>query len=192
MTELDELIQKIKLLSPPSLKEVRTFVDFLRWREEKRSDIAADWSYDFIETFAQAVKYPEDPNSGAEIRLGLATCGGEERTAIFAHPPVSGQAILEYYVPIVRNVHALSLNFAIGIRDGSQLEDPNLVAFSVRLNGYRVWGTQTNLRRWQNHYIKLVTPPGDIARIEFVTEALGDHRWTWAVWGTPLLSGKRT
>ena len=191
MTELEKLIAQIKLLSPASLKEVQVFVEFLKWREERRDRAAPDWSYDFIETFAQAVKYPEDPESGAEIRLGLATCGGEERTAIFAHPPVAGQTILEYYVPIVRNVYALGLNFAIGIRDGSRLEDPNLVAFSIRLNGYRVWGAQTNLKRWQNHYVKLVTPPGDIARIEFITEALGDHRWTWAVWGNPILTGKR-
>ncbi|RME46498.1 MAG: hypothetical protein D6796_08920 [Caldilineae bacterium] len=191
MTGLEELIEQLKLLSPASLKEVQMFVDFLKWREEKKDRTAADWSYDFIETFTQAVKYPEDPESGAEIRLGLATCGGEEQAAIFAHPPVAGQTILEYYVPIMQGLRNLQLRFAIGIRDGSRLEDPNLVAFSIRLNGYRVWGTQTNLKRWQNHHVKLVTPPGDIARIEFITEALGDHRWTWAVWGNPILSGKR-
>jgi hypothetical protein len=31
---------------------------------------------------------------------------------------------------------------------------------------------------------------GDMARIEFTTEALGSHEWTWAVWGSPELYGK--
>jgi hypothetical protein len=30
----------------------------------------------------------------------------------------------------------------------------------------------------------------DIARIEFITDGLGDNRWNWAVWAEPRLEGE--
>jgi hypothetical protein len=31
---------------------------------------------------------------------------------------------------------------------------------------------------------------GDVARIEFFTDGLGNHEWAWAVWGEPKLTGE--
>ena len=32
--------------------------------------------------------------------------------------------------------------------------------------------------------------PGDVARVQFVTDGLGNHQWAWAVWGDPMLVGE--
>jgi hypothetical protein len=101
-----------------------------------------------------------------------------------------GQAIIEYCVPIPQQVNEIQLRLAVGIRDGAQIAEEDLVAFSVRVNGLRVWGTQSAAQSWQAVTIPLTLPVGDIARFEFTTEILGSHRWTWAVWGQPELSGR--
>ncbi|MDM8529797.1 hypothetical protein QUF63_01400 [Anaerolineales bacterium HSG25] len=54
----------------------------------------------------------------------------------------------------------------------------------------RVWGNQTNVCQWQAVQIPLDLSAGDVSRIEFATESLGDHQWTWAVWGQPELVGQ--
>ncbi len=125
-----------------------------------------------------------------DVKLAPAIVGGESRPAMWAHPPVVGQAVLEYYVPIPQQVSELRLRVAIGIRDGAQISEDNLVAFGVKVNGLRVWGQQTNAQTWQVAEIPLNLLTGDMARFEFTTEALGSHQWTWAVWGSPELSGK--
>jgi hypothetical protein len=122
--------------------------------------------------------------------MAPATVGGETRAALWAHPPVVGQAVIEYHVPVPQQVREVRLRVAIGIRDGAKIAPDNLVAFSVRVNGLRVWGQQSNAQSWQAVEIPLNLLSGDMARIEFATEALGSHQWTWAVWGAPELSGK--
>ena len=82
------------------------------------------------------------------------------------------------------------LGLAIGIRDGSEIAENNLVAFGVKMNGLRVWGQQTNERRWIEADIPLDLMAGDMVRFEFTTEALARHEWTWAVWGGPELTGR--
>jgi hypothetical protein len=116
--------------------------------------------------------------------------GGESRPALWAHPPVTGQAIIEFHVPVPQQVSDIQLTLAIGIRDGSQIAKNNLVAFGVKVNGLRVWGQQTNEQRWIKAGIPLDLVAGDIVRVEFTTEALGSHEWTWAVWGGPELTGQ--
>lgn len=191
MTQPDTLIDKINRLGPSALAKLSDYVDFLVWQEQTAARRAnqVDWTFDFIENFASAGKMPREDARGGEIKIGLAASDGFERPAIFAHPPVEGRSIIEFFVPIPKEVENLHLRFAIGIRDGSKLRGSNLVAFSVRLNGYRIWGTQTNLRRWQPYELDLTTPSGDVSQIAFITEALGDHQWTWAAWAQPILVG---
>ena len=97
--------------------------------------------------------------------------------------------MIEYYIPVPQEVTQLKLKFSIGIRDGSKLSGSNLVAFSIRMNGYRVWGTQTNLRAWEPFDLGLTAHPGDVNHLAFITEALGNHQWTWAAWAQPMLEG---
>ena len=192
MNSLDHLLEKIKALSPNSQKQLSTFVNYLRWQEQQATarQHGAIWTFDFIEHFAAAEKQPRYNEQGAEIKIGPALAEGQERPAIYAHPPVQGRSIIEYYVPVPSGIDHLTLKLAIGIRDGSKLGGSNLVAFSVQMNGYRVWGTQTNAHRWQAYEIPLAPQAGDINQITFATEALGNHQWTWAAWGSPVLVGK--
>jgi hypothetical protein len=38
--------------------------------------------------------------------------------------------------------------------------------------------------------VDLPTLAGQPVTIQLVTDGLGDARWNWAVWGTPLLIGE--
>ena len=130
-----------------------------------------------------------DP-AGMDVKMASASVGGENKPVLWAHPPVSGKAVIEFYVPVPQPVQNLRLRFAVGIRDGSEIAADNLVAFGVKMNGVRMWGTQTNRLSWQHVEIPLNIIPGDIVRFEFTTETLGSHEWTWAVWGSPELTGE--
>lgn len=185
-----QLIEQIKQLSPDDQRKVAEYVAFLQWQTEPTPLSGTSWSFSFIEQFSQATPYASDVGEGMDIQMTIATVDGEARPALWAHPPVMGQAMIEYHVPIPERLSSLVLHTAIGIRDGSQISANNLVAFSLRVNGIRVWGHQINQRLWQSVAIPLDLSGGDVARIEFVTEALGSHEWTWAVWGTPELVGQ--
>ena len=193
MDQLQNLFKKIKALSPASIDQLNRFVNYLQWQEQNEAQQSGQvsWSFDFVENFSQAERSPKYDEQGAEIKIGPAVANGVEKPAIFAHPPVQGRSVVEYYVPIPQDVAHLTLRLAVGIRDGSKLSGSNLVAFSVRMNGYRIWGTQTNAHHWEAYEISLTVQPGDINQIAFITEALGNHQWTWAAWAGPVLEGLR-
>jgi len=127
--------------------------------------------------------------AGMDVKLAPATVGNQSRAALWAHPPLAGQAVVEFHVPVPETIRDIRLHLAIGIRDGADIAADNLVAFSVKLNGLRVWGHQSNAQIWQPFTIALDLVSGDIARVAFCTEALNRHEWTWAVWGEPELTG---
>jgi hypothetical protein len=122
-----------------------------------------------------------------EVRVGEAVCGAESRMALWQHPPVRGASIVEYHVPVPTNVKNLRLRFWTGIRDGSQLAEGNVVAFRLFVNGWRIWSDTQHARLWKLHEVAMPTLPGDIARLQFVTDGLGNHEWAWSVWGEPKL-----
>lgn len=186
------LSQQIEQLSAESQAKVADYIAFLRWQEaQQRAAAVEGWSFSFIEAFKAAAVYASREAGGMDVKMAPATVGGETRPALWAHPPVVGQAVIEYHVPVPQQVREVRLRLAIGIRDGAKIAPDNLVAFSVRVNGLRVWGQQSNTQSWQAVEISLKLLSGDIARVEFATEALGSHQWTWAVWGEPELIGKR-
>ena len=190
MNDVATFIKRMEKLSPASQAALWRYLDFLEWQEAQNSTPETEgWSFSFIEAFKLASIQASQNPAGLDVQLGLATVGGEARPALWAHPPLVGQTIIEYHVPIPQDVDGVRLKLAIGIRDGAQISETNLVAFSVRVNGLRVWGHQTNSQTWQPAEVLLDLPPGDMARIEFATETLGSHEWTWAVWGEPELVG---
>jgi hypothetical protein len=167
------------------------YIAFLQWREgQGQAAATANWSFSFIEAFKTASISASENPAGMDVQMGPALVGGQRRPALWAHPPVAGQAVIEYYVPIPQQVSEVQLRLAIGIRDGAQIAEHNLVAFGVRVNGARVWGQQSNTLAWQEVTIPLDLSAGDMVRFEFTTEALNGHEWTWAVWGSPELRGK--
>ena len=192
MSDLANLIKQIEQLSAESQAQLADYVAFLAWQEDQ-SQVRAigNWSYSLIESFKEAFVHASQDPAGMDVQLAQATVGGVAQPALWAHPPLIGQAIIEYHVPVPQQVRYIRLRLSFGVRDGAQISDDNLVAFSVRVNGMRMWGQQTNAQRWQPTDILLDLPTGDMARLELTTETLGNHEWTWAVWGNPELIGKQ-
>ena len=188
MSDLQEIIKQVEQLSPESRAILAKYIEFLQWQEAK-NQLAPDWSFSFIEAFKEANAHASQDAAGMDVQMAPAVVGGESRPALWAHPPLVGQAGIEYYIPVPQNVSKLHLRLAIGIRDGANTSEDNLVAFGVRVNGLRVWGQQTNVQTWEEFDIPLNVQSGDVAQVEFTTEALGNHQWTWAVWGNPELYG---
>jgi hypothetical protein len=192
MATLEEIVNQLESLTPESLDELGRYVRYLKWRQGPSPKAAAGqpWAFDFVEHFRRAMISADHDPSGMEIQVGEAACDGDSRMALWQHPPVQGAAIVEYQVPVPANVQNLRLRFATGIRDGSQLATGNVVAFRLFVNDWKIWSDTQHSRTWKNHEIVMPTMPGDVARIQFVTDGLGNHRWAWAAWAEPRLVGE--
>ncbi len=185
----NDLPSLLSTLSQESLDKLRDYAEYLKWREQQAQSARA-WTYNFIEHFGSAQRGAERDAAGLEIKVGDATCGGEARSSLWEHPPLSGAAQVSYVVPIPPNLRDLKLRFGIGIRDGAELPPDRYVAFRVRVNDWKIWGAVKNSHRWDDYEVKMPELSSTVARIEFVTDGLGDHRWNWAVWGAPELVGE--
>ena len=194
MTDLERIVGQLAALDPESLAEVESFVEYLRWRQGVMPGTRAgmSWAFDFVEHFRPALASAEHEPSGMEIQVSEASCDGDTRMALWQHPPVQGAAMVEYQVPIPANIGSLCLRFATGIRYGSQLAEGNVGAFRVFVNDWKIWSDTQHARAWKGHEIDMPTVPGDVARITFVTDGLGNHEWAWAAWGEPRLVGEVT
>ena len=185
MAFLEEITALLQDLSPDDLERVRAFIVAL-----KQHAAHAGWSFDFLEHFGDASKSSSREPGGMEIKVADAVCENVARPALWEHPPVSGSASVGYLVPIPPGVRGIKLVFAIGIRDGSELPADRFIAFRVLVNGWKLWSTVKNTRAWQEHSVAMPQFGSDVARVEFVTDGLGDNRWNWAVWGEPRLEGE--
>lgn len=192
MVQLEEIVSQLESLTPESLAELGRFVEYLKWKQAPLPAAGGgqSWAFDFVEHFRRAVLTADYDPAGMEVQVGEAVCAGASRMALWQHPPVQGSAIVEYQVPVPANVSSLCLCFATGIRDGSQLAEGNLVAFRVFVNDWKIWSGTQRVREWKEYEIDMPTLPGDVARIQFVTDGLGNHEWAWAVWGEPRLVGE--
>ncbi len=192
MTSLEQIVDELESLTAESLAELARFVEYLKWKQGPAPVAATGqpWAFDFIEHFRRAIISADHDPAGMEIRVGEAACDGDSRMALWQHPPVQGSAVVEYQVPVPADVTNLQLRFATGIRDGSHLAEGNVVAFRIFVNDWRIWSDTQHARRWKAHEFLMPTLPGDVARIQFVTDGLGNHQWAWAVWGEPRLVGE--
>jgi hypothetical protein len=192
MTTLEEMVDKLDALSPESLAELARYADYLKWKEGSApaQPTGRPWAFDFVEHFRRAVVTADHEPAGMEVQIGEAVCGGDLRMALWQHPPVQGSAIVEYQVPVPADVTNVRLRFATGIRDGSHLAGGNVVAFRVFVNDWKIWSDTQHIQQWIAHELVMPTLPGDVARIQFVTDGLGNHQWAWAAWGEPRLTGE--
>jgi hypothetical protein len=192
MTNLEEIVNQLESLTEENQAEVARFVEYLRWRQGAAPTGRAGqpWSYDFVEGFRRANVSADQDSAGMEVQVGEASCDGDLRMALWQHPPVTGTAIVEYQVPVPADVRNLCLRFATGIRDGSQLAPGNVVAFRIFVNDWKIWSDTQHVRKWKEHELAMPTLPGDVARVQFVTDGLGNHRWAWAAWAEPRLVGQ--
>jgi hypothetical protein len=182
MATIEEITAVLEKLSAASLAQVRALAEALAAREKETRALA--WSFDFLDHFSDATR------AGMEIQIAQATCAGAARPALWEHPPMTGSASVGYLVPIPTGVRQIKLKFAVGIRDGAELPADRYVAFRVMVNGWKLWSTVKNSHAWEEHEIKMPQLSSDVARIEFITNGLGDNRWNWAVWGDPRLEGE--
>lgn len=197
MSDTNLLADEIAALAPADQERVREYIAFLRWRAGQASQPVARpaqsgrvWRYSLLEHFAEAAVSASRSASGMEVKIAEATVGGERRPALWQHPPVMGESIVEYHVPIPADLVApgARLCFSIGIRDGANALD-HLVAFRVRADGWQIWSRAAWPTTWQSFEIPLPFQAGNVLRLAFATDALGSHPFAWAVWGEPELVG---
>ena len=196
--ELDALYRRIADLSDESLILLSQYISFLKWQEEQwhspdeweeMDGNEVTWLYDLIEHFHESRQAATVDPRGMEIKVAGASCGGITRPAIWQHPPVKGESVLEYQVQAPMDAEILKMKFAAGVRDGALLSDENQVAFRVRVNGRLLWTHLKNESNWEDFLIDLPTLAGQTAVIQLITDALGNSRWNWAVWGEPQVIG---
>jgi len=190
----EDILEDLKALPGADLEQVRAFVAFLRWRASEAGGSAPDetarlWHYNFLESFANADVRTSRDAAGAEVKIAEARAGGELRPALWQHPPIQGESEVEYHVPVPANLRDVRLRFAIGIRDGAKATD-RLIAFRVRLDGWQIWSRAAWPVSWEPVELALPYRAGDIARVVFATDGLGDHQWAWAAWAEPVLIGR--
>lgn len=192
MANMEEIVSQLDSLTPESLAELAHFITYLKWKQAPAATgrAAHPWTFDFVEHFRRAILTADQDPAGMEIQISEAACAGDLRMALWQHPPVQGSAIVEYQVPVPADVGNLRLQFSTGVRDGSQLAEGNVVAFRIFVNDWRIWSDTQHVREWKQHEIAMPTLPGDVARVQFVTNGLGNHQWAWAVWGEPKLVGE--
>jgi hypothetical protein len=192
MATLEGIVSQLESLTPESLAELDRFVDYLIWKQGPPDERSSGWPwfFDFVENFRRATVTAERDPAGMEVRIGEAGCAGDSRMALWQHPPVLGSSIVEYQVPVPPDVGRLRLRFSTGIRDGSHLAEGNVVAFRVFVNGWKIWSDTQRARTWKPREVTMPSLRGDVARIQFVTDGLGNHQWAWAAWGEPTLVGE--
>ncbi len=197
--EIDALMRRIADLSDESLILLSQYISFLKWQEEQWhspevwENVGEEviWVYDLIENFGQARQAATVDAKGMEVKMAPASCEGVIRPAIWQHPPVTGEAVLEYQIDVPLNMDALKLKFAAGVRDGALLSEENQVAFRIRVNGRLLWSHLKAEATWDDFLVDLPTLSGQTMVIQLITDALGNSRWNWAVWGEPQVIGLR-
>jgi hypothetical protein len=189
MTTPSDLAAVLGQLSEENLQKVLDYAEYLSWNESQ-AQTRRMWTYDFIEHFGSADCGAERDGAGLEIKIADASCGGVTRASLWEHPPLTGAARVGYAVPIPTKLRKLKLRFAIGIRDGAELPADRYVAFRVAVNDWKLWSAVKNSLSWDEYEVEMPELASDVARIVFITDGLGDHRWNWAVWAEPRLEGE--
>jgi len=198
---INAIQRRISDLNERSLNQLSQYISYLKWQEELWNSLLDSevenaspgqsllWQYDFIEGFPAARQAATRVIDMMEIKVANATCGMVQQNAIWQHPPTSGAAVCEYSLHVPPEVNRLRMRFAIGIRDGAMMQDDNLCAFRVYVNGRRIWSTTKQTNDWERFMIDLPSLSGQEIIVQFTTDALGDSRWNWAAWGAPYLLG---
>ncbi len=193
-TGTDTLINELSGLSPDDQARVREYIAFLKWRAgqgrgEGGMGAARAWQVNLLEHFREAAVRASEKKAGMEVKAAEAVVGGERRPALWAHPPIAGEAQIEFSIPVPATLRDLALQFAIGIRDGARPQQERLVAFRVRVGGWQIWSRAAWPMAWDPVQIALPMQAGDVLRLTLATDGMGDHQWAWAVWGEPVLVG---
>ena len=198
---LDAVIRRIHDLNEHSLLQLSQYLGYLKWQEElwqslleeeedtDEAGFALVWKYDLLELFPHSRQSATRTPDLMEVRIDTASCGMVQQPALWQHPPVDGSAVVEYDLHVPAEVDRLRMQFAIGIRDGAQMEDDNFCAFRVLLNGVRIWSSTKQSCEWERFVTDLPNQAGQHAVLQLMTDGLGNSRWNWAVWAEPQVLG---
>lgn len=197
---INAILRRISDLNENSLTQLSQYISYLKWQEELWTNMLEQeltvgdeqevlWTYDFLEEFPSSRHVATRDPQMMEVKVALASCGMIQQRSLWQHPPVNGSAVCEYEVQIPATINALRLRFAVGIRDGAQMEGDNLCAFRIYVNGARLWSTTKQTTTWERFVLDLPSLSGQQAIVQFMTDSLGNNRWNWAVWGEPSLIG---
>ncbi len=146
----------------PTRNACREYIAFLRWQAShdapstagagqvsgRQAAAGLGWHFSFLEHFTEADVRASRDAAGMEVKIAEASVGRERRPALWQHPPVNGESLAEFHVPIPAGLHDLRLRFAIGVREGTRAAD-QLVAFRVRVDGWQVWSRAAWPATWQ-------------------------------------------
>ncbi len=197
------IADEVAALSRADQERAREYIAFLRWQASRdapgrqaaagqhlasQAGAAQMWHFSFLEHFTEADVRASRDAAGMEVKIAEASVGGQRRPALWQHPPVNGESLVEFHVPIPAGLADLRLRFAIGVREGTRAAD-QLAAFRVRVDGWQVWSRAAWPAAWQAFEVTLPFQAGNVLRLAFATDALGSHQWAWAVWGEPELTG---
>jgi hypothetical protein len=197
---VDAIVRRISDLSDQSLTQLSQYISYLKWQEElwhslldgetaAPSGLVLSWQFDFLEGFPAARVVSTRSPELMEVKVEPATCGMVQQPALWEHPPVAGAAVVEYTVEVPAELDSLRMRFAVGIRDGALMEGDNQCAFRILVNGARLWHSMKQSTVWERFVIDLPSLSGQKVVVQFITDALGNNRWNWAVWGEPQLLG---
>lgn len=194
------IVRRISDLNDQSLTQLSQYISYLKWQEELWHALLDDetaavqnrtliWQYDFLEAFPAARVASTRSSDLMEVKIETASCGMVQQPALWQHPPVLGTGVVEYTLAVPPRVEQLRLRVAAGIRDGALMEGDNQCAFRIFVNGARLWNTIKQSTSWERITLDLPSLSGQEIVVQFMTDALGDNRWNWAVWGEPQLLG---
>ena len=121
------------------------------------------------------------------------TSGGVTMPGIFLHPAQEGDARAEFRVsfPELTGNERLYLAFDVGLRDGVQLDDPEIdadgVLCGVELNGIRFFETLVDSNGWRPFILDVGAFAGEEVSAAFTANAVDNSNFDWFSWGNPRL-----
>ena len=206
----NSIVRRIADLSEDSLLQLSHTISFLKWQEEQwrewgdedldfaaaqgaSPDIAATqprWVLDLINQFEQATVTATQTSQGMEVRVAPAHALDITWQSGSIHPSPAPRScsISSWCRPpqsdCVSRQSRHPQRFA-DCRDAGQLR-----CLSFLCQRPPTMERRQNTTTWDDVSVDLPTLAGEYATIQLVTDGLGDSRWNWAVWGTPLLIGE--
>ena len=148
-----------------------------------------DEVYNFVDEFQKSRSSDAEKTSASTQE----SSGGEEKAALFEHPPAEGYTQIQYEVtlPQVESNENLILHFSIGLRDGVDFELPHTkpdgVQFAIEISDDRCFESVSDACRWDEHLIDLSDFTGSTVQVVFLTNCngAGNTNYDWALWGNP-------
>lgn len=142
---------------------------------------------DFLERFNPKQVYE---SAATELRRP-ASAGGVKQNGLFEHPKVPGTPARVRYaleLPTLSADELLLLAFDIAISDGVTWgQGADGVRFALEINGRQVFAGKSASSTWESHSADLTAWAGQTVQIDFLTDALSNTSFDWALWGSPRL-----